>query len=134
MWTLVSVLFPGLSLSVSEQLFRVTNLSPLLYSLAALSVGGLLAFGLGFSEFLLVSRTSSLTLSISGIFKVLYKCVWYDLLFETVSQTKANKARAPDTAEFDMGAMGGVSKANKYIFKGLIIWVNFNLLGHVLKG
>ncbi|XP_038131254.1 solute carrier family 35 member C2 [Cyprinodon tularosa] len=59
----------ALSLSSSEKLFRVTELSPLLYSLLTLSVGGTLAFGLGFSEFLLVSRTSSLTLSISGIFK-----------------------------------------------------------------
>ncbi|XP_020491007.1 solute carrier family 35 member C2 [Labrus bergylta] len=59
----------GLSLSTSEKLFRVTELSPLLHSLFTLSIGGLLAFGLGFSEFLLVSKTSSLTLSISGIFK-----------------------------------------------------------------
>lgn len=59
----------GLSLSSSEKLFRVTHLSPLLYSILTLSIGGFLAFGLGFSEFLLVSRTSSLTLSISGIFK-----------------------------------------------------------------
>lgn len=59
----------GLSLSTSEKLFRVTHLSPLLHSLLTLSIGGFLAFGLGFSEFLLVSRTSSLTLSISGIFK-----------------------------------------------------------------
>ncbi|XP_032376377.1 solute carrier family 35 member C2 [Etheostoma spectabile] len=59
----------GLSLSTSEKLFRVTELSPLLYSVFTLSIGGSLAFGLGFSEFLLVSRTSSLTLSISGIFK-----------------------------------------------------------------
>lgn len=59
----------GLSLSTSDRLFRVSELSPLLYSLFTLSVGGALAFGLGFSEFLLVSRTSSLTLSISGIFK-----------------------------------------------------------------
>ncbi|XP_044066535.1 solute carrier family 35 member C2 isoform X2 [Siniperca chuatsi] len=59
----------GLSLSTSEKLFRVTELSPLLYSLFTLSIGGALAYGLGFSEFLLVSRTSSLTLSISGIFK-----------------------------------------------------------------
>ncbi|KAM9855524.1 solute carrier family 35 member C2-like [Aulostomus maculatus] len=59
----------GLSLSTSDKLFRETELSPLLYSLFLLSIGGSLAFGLGFSEFLLVSRTSSLTLSISGIFK-----------------------------------------------------------------
>lgn len=61
---------PGLPLSVSDKLFRVDQLHPLLYSLLTLSIGGVLAFGLGFSEFLLVSRTSSLTLSISGIFKV----------------------------------------------------------------
>ncbi|CAL9703693.1 unnamed protein product [Knipowitschia caucasica] len=58
----------------SSQLFRQSQLSspssplaPLLF----LTLGGLLAFGLGFSEFLLVSKTSSLTLSISGIFKEL---------------------------------------------------------------
>nr|XP_015220302.1 PREDICTED: solute carrier family 35 member C2 [Lepisosteus oculatus]XP_015220303.1 PREDICTED: solute carrier family 35 member C2 [Lepisosteus oculatus]XP_015220304.1 PREDICTED: solute carrier family 35 member C2 [Lepisosteus oculatus] len=59
----------GLSLCVSDKLFRVSELPPLLYSLLTLSVGGCLAFGLGFSEFLLVSKTSSLTLSIAGIFK-----------------------------------------------------------------
>lgn len=79
----------GLSLSSSEKLFRVTHLSPLLYSILTLSIGGFLAFGLGFSEFLLVSRTSSLTLSISGIFKVnlvqqaifLVHNIWYTLIF-----------------------------------------------------
>uniref|UniRef100_A0A8C4ZNL5 Solute carrier family 35 member C2 n=1 Tax=Gadus morhua TaxID=8049 RepID=A0A8C4ZNL5_GADMO len=59
----------GLGVSSSEKLFRVEHLPPLLYSLLTLSLGGALAFGLGFSEFLLVSRTSSLTLSIAGIFK-----------------------------------------------------------------
>ncbi|XP_059562858.1 solute carrier family 35 member C2 isoform X4 [Myotis daubentonii] len=43
----------------------------LLRVLGSLFLGGILAFGLGFSEFLLVSRTSSLTLSIAGIFKVM---------------------------------------------------------------
>lgn len=69
----MSVSFPGLSLSNSEKLFRATELSPVLYTLLTLTAGGLLAFGLCFSEFLLVSRTSSLTLSISGIFKVTLK-------------------------------------------------------------
>uniref|UniRef100_A0A3Q3X6C0 Solute carrier family 35 member C2 n=1 Tax=Mola mola TaxID=94237 RepID=A0A3Q3X6C0_MOLML len=59
----------GLSLSTSDKLFRVTELPPFLYSFFTLCIGGLLAFGLSFSEFLLVSRTSSLTLSIAGIFK-----------------------------------------------------------------
>lgn len=71
--SVLRLLSAGLSLSTSEKLFRVTELSPLLYSLFTLSIGGSLAFGLGFSEFLLVSRTSSLTLSISGIFKVLFE-------------------------------------------------------------
>lgn len=60
----------GLSLSTSDRLFRLTELSPFLHSLLTLCSGGLLAFGLSFSEFLLVSCTSSLTLSIAGIFKV----------------------------------------------------------------
>ncbi|XP_057680164.1 solute carrier family 35 member C2 isoform X2 [Corythoichthys intestinalis] len=70
----------GLSLSNSDKLFRVTELSPLLYSVFSLCIGGILAFGLGFSEFLLVSRTSSLTLSISGIFKEICTLVLAALL------------------------------------------------------
>ncbi|XP_077577676.1 solute carrier family 35 member C2-like isoform X1 [Stigmatopora nigra] len=70
----------GLSLGTSEKLFLVTELSPLLYSVLLLCIGGILAFGLGFSEFLLVSRTSSLTLSISGIFKEICTLVLATLL------------------------------------------------------
>lgn len=77
LWCVVSLLLPGLSLSTSDKLFRVTELSPFLYSLITLSIGGSLAFGLGFSEFLLVSRTSSLTLSIAGIFKVPIMSLWH---------------------------------------------------------
>lgn len=62
--------FAGLPLSVSEKLFRCHEVERLLGLLGKLALGGVLAFGLGFSEFLLVSRTSSLALSISGIFKV----------------------------------------------------------------
>nr|XP_028591558.1 solute carrier family 35 member C2 isoform X1 [Podarcis muralis] len=61
--------FEGLPLSASEKLFRFHEVDRLLGLLGKLALGGLLAFGLGFSEFLLVSKTSSLTLSISGIFK-----------------------------------------------------------------
>ncbi|MEE6528065.1 hypothetical protein FKM82_029968, partial [Ascaphus truei] len=61
----------GLHVSTSEQLFRSHDALGLLTLLGTLCVGGLLAFGLGFSEFLLVSKTSSLTLSIAGIFKEL---------------------------------------------------------------
>ncbi|XP_063152847.1 solute carrier family 35 member C2 isoform X1 [Candoia aspera] len=61
--------FEGLSLSASEKLFRFHEVELLVDLLGKLALGGVLAFGLGFSEFLLVSRTSSLTFSISGIFK-----------------------------------------------------------------
>ncbi|XP_010128868.1 PREDICTED: solute carrier family 35 member C2 [Chlamydotis macqueenii] len=56
--------FEGLPLSISEKLFHFHE-----DLVGKLFLGGILAFGLGFSEFLLVSRTSSLTLSIAGIFK-----------------------------------------------------------------
>ncbi|XP_066092043.1 solute carrier family 35 member C2 isoform X1 [Saccopteryx bilineata] len=59
----------GLHLSTSEKIFRSQDAGLLLRVLGSLFLGGILAFGLGFSEFLLVSRTSSLTLSIAGIFK-----------------------------------------------------------------
>lgn len=71
-------------MSTTDKLFRVSELSHLLYSLVTLSVGGLLAFGLGFSEFLLVSRTSSLTLSIAGIFKVRIHLVEFLICFHTL--------------------------------------------------
>ncbi|XP_053575586.1 solute carrier family 35 member C2 [Bombina bombina] len=61
----------GLHISTSELLFRFQNTQELLVLLGTLCLGGLLAFGLGYSEFLLVSKTSSLTLSIAGIFKEL---------------------------------------------------------------
>ncbi|XP_074149695.1 solute carrier family 35 member C2 isoform X1 [Sminthopsis crassicaudata] len=61
--------FSGLHLSTSEKIFRFQDPGLLLGVLGTLFFGGILAFGLGFSEFLLVSRTSSLTLSIAGIFK-----------------------------------------------------------------
>ncbi|XP_021544602.1 solute carrier family 35 member C2 isoform X1 [Neomonachus schauinslandi] len=62
-------IFEGLHLSTSEKIFRFQDTGLLLGVLGSLFLGGILAFGLGFSEFLLVSRTSSLTLSIAGIFK-----------------------------------------------------------------
>ncbi|XP_043382653.1 solute carrier family 35 member C2 isoform X2 [Chelonia mydas] len=72
-WTLTQMLMQkaelGLPLSTSEKLFRFHEAGLLLSVVGKLSLGGFLAFGLGFSEFLLVSRTSSLTLSIAGIFK-----------------------------------------------------------------
>ncbi|KAM6378449.1 solute carrier family 35 member C2 isoform 2-T2 [Pluvialis apricaria] len=72
-WTLTQILLQkaelGLPLSVSEKLFHFHEAGMLFSLVGKLFLGGILAFGLGFSEFLLVSRTSSLTLSIAGIFK-----------------------------------------------------------------
>ncbi|XP_053849097.1 solute carrier family 35 member C2 isoform X2 [Vidua macroura] len=72
-WTLTQILMQkaelGLPLSISEKLFRFHEAGMLFSLVGKLFLGGILAFGLGFSEFLLVSRTSSLTLSIAGIFK-----------------------------------------------------------------
>ncbi|KAM9296683.1 solute carrier family 35 member C2 [Gastrophryne carolinensis] len=61
----------GLHMATSQQLFCYENSQELFVLLGTLGLGGLLAFGLGYSEFLLVSKTSSLTLSIAGIFKEL---------------------------------------------------------------
>ncbi|XP_040431583.1 solute carrier family 35 member C2 isoform X3 [Cygnus olor] len=72
-WTLTQILMQkaelGLPLSVSEKLFHFHEAGMLPCLVGKLFLGGILAFGLGFSEFLLVSRTSSLTLSVAGIFK-----------------------------------------------------------------
>ncbi|NXG55471.1 S35C2 protein, partial [Hemiprocne comata] len=65
---LLTVLFLGLPLSISEKLFCFHEAGMLFSLLGKLFLGGILVFGLGFSEFLLVSRTSSLTLSIAGLF------------------------------------------------------------------
>ncbi|XP_069099592.1 solute carrier family 35 member C2 isoform X2 [Pleurodeles waltl] len=74
-WTLTQILMQkeelGLHLSTSEHFFRSSDVHDMLMLFGILSAGGFLAFGLGFSEFLLVSKTSSLTLSIAGIFKEL---------------------------------------------------------------
>ncbi|KFV68390.1 Solute carrier family 35 member C2, partial [Dryobates pubescens] len=63
------VVVEGLPLSISEKLFHFHEAGMLLSLVGKLFLGGILAFGLSFSEFLLVSRTSSLTFSIAGVFK-----------------------------------------------------------------
>ncbi|KQL12590.1 hypothetical protein AAES_36758 [Amazona aestiva] len=60
----------GLPLSISETLFHFHEAGMLFCLVGKLFLGGILAFGLGFSEFLIVSRASSPTLSIAGIFKM----------------------------------------------------------------
>ena len=60
----------GMKLSSTELVFRSTNVELLAQNMGLVLAGAVLAFFLEFSEFLLVSNTSSLTLSIAGIFKV----------------------------------------------------------------
>ncbi|PVD21368.1 hypothetical protein C0Q70_19541 [Pomacea canaliculata] len=65
----------GIKMSSMEALFRSTDINDLATKLALVFAGAMLAFGLEFSEFLLVSNTSSLTFSVSGIVKEL--CILY---------------------------------------------------------
>ncbi|TGZ51794.1 hypothetical protein CRM22_010721 [Opisthorchis felineus] len=65
----LSLCIEGSQLVSSKDLFRTTDYGQLLLDLLYLSLGGLLAFGLECSEYLVVSTASSLTLSIAGILK-----------------------------------------------------------------
>ena len=65
-----TVFIPGVPLATSINFFRFTEYSVLFRNVGLVLAGALLAFMLEFSEFLLVCQTSSLTLSIAGIFKV----------------------------------------------------------------
>lgn len=65
----LSASLEGVEIATTDQLFRAGSLEVLSTNLSILVCGALLAFGLEFSEYLLLSRTSSLTLNISGIFK-----------------------------------------------------------------
>jgi len=60
----------GHRMAVSDHLFNAAKLSIAVESALAVLLGCFLAFMLSISEFLLLAQTSSLTLSISGIFKV----------------------------------------------------------------
>ena len=55
---------------LSPHLFNAPTLHVALMSASMVFIGCFLAFMLSVSEFLLLSHTSSLTLSIAGIFKV----------------------------------------------------------------
>lgn len=59
------------AISTTKLYFRFSDWSVLMATLGMILLGGALGFMLEFSEFLLLSHTSSLTLSISGIFKEL---------------------------------------------------------------
>ena len=65
-------MFAGPMLASTELVFRFNDVGLLAKNMGLVLVGAVLAFFLEFSEFLLVSNTSSLTLSIAGIFKVMH--------------------------------------------------------------
>ncbi|XP_076470800.1 solute carrier family 35 member C2-like [Babylonia areolata] len=65
----------GMKLISTDLVFRFSDLQLLAQTMGLVLAGAVLAFFLEFSEFLLVCTTSSLTLSIAGIFKEL--CVLY---------------------------------------------------------
>lgn len=79
MWHLTPTMFIGLfplglahegiSFFATEQLFAAETFAEQLPTLIKIFVGGFIAFFLGFSEYLLLRNTSSLTFSICGIFK-----------------------------------------------------------------
>lgn len=59
----------GTSVATSVTMFRYNEVSTFLQTIALVTVGGTIAFGMEVAEFLLVSYTSSLTLSVAGIVK-----------------------------------------------------------------
>ncbi|XP_058971368.1 solute carrier family 35 member C2-like [Pocillopora verrucosa] len=69
--TLIPLAFyiEGQDLAMSPKLFRASDSYTLWVTIAMVMFGCFLAFMISVSEFLLLSHTSSLTLSISGIFK-----------------------------------------------------------------
>lgn len=73
-WMIITLLplaaiIEGVPLATTDSFFRFSDYSVLFRNLGLVLMGALLAFMLEFSEFLLVCQTSSLTLSIAGIFK-----------------------------------------------------------------
>ncbi|XP_002735463.1 solute carrier family 35 member C2-like [Saccoglossus kowalevskii] len=65
----LAIAFEGLPVVSTEQFLGYTDQNAFIYSISILSLGACLAFMLGVSEYLLLGQTSSLTLSIAGIFK-----------------------------------------------------------------
>lgn len=61
----------GVHLGTSRQIFLASQVMDVIVTGVLISAGALLAFMLGVSEYLLVYHTSSLTLSISGVVKVI---------------------------------------------------------------
>jgi len=66
----LAIYVEGISIVSTEKFFRSVELSHVAYNLVWILGGALIAFFLESSELLVVTYTSSLTLSVSGIFKV----------------------------------------------------------------
>lgn len=64
-----AIAFEGVGISSSVAVFRYSNLDQLIQILILVSAGGALAFLMEVAEFMLVTFTSSLTLSMAGIVK-----------------------------------------------------------------
>lgn len=65
-----TIMFLGPSVITSYQLFRFENLSDFFSMSFKICIGAFIAFFMEMSEVMVVTYTSSLTLSIAGIFKV----------------------------------------------------------------
>jgi len=70
----LAVYVEGLSIVSTEKFFRSVEFSDAILNIGWILIGAFLAFFLESSEYLVVTYTSSLTLSISGIFKVALFC------------------------------------------------------------
>jgi len=81
--SLYVLLCTGSRFIASEGFFRFSDGLLLMRNVSVMVGGALLAFSLEFSEFLLVSQNSSLTLSISAMFKAsIVRC--YDVIMESI--------------------------------------------------
>ena len=60
---------------MTEDVFRFSEIQHLLQVFGEVLVGAIIAFFMELTEYLLVSYTSSLTLSVSGIIKVIFSLI-----------------------------------------------------------
>ena len=86
----IAVYIEGLNIVSTDKFFRTEDMSEVEKNLLVILAGAALAFFLESSEFLVVTYTSSLTLSISGIFKEV--CTIY--LAVVINHNKLNMMNA----------------------------------------
>ncbi len=85
--------FEGLSFASSEQAFRFSDYGLLLHTAGMILFGGCLAFVMEVFEFFIITRASSLTLSIVGITKEIVT-VFIDVLWNGTDLSPVNVAGA----------------------------------------